>query len=342
MRSAEQYAMQMQTQRKQPRRRRRWFMFGAVGAALLVGATMAVGLASYWRFDGNIRTDGAAAEELAQHGAERPKPAVGEAQNILLLGSDYREELGSARSDTTMLLHLSADRSRVEVVSVPRDLYANIPVCRTPDGDPSRAQRAQFNWAYEFGGAACTIRTFERLTGIRIDHHLVLNFGGFKKIVSAVGGVVVDLPTAERDPNVGLDLPAGRQVVMGDDALAYVRARMYVGDGSDINRIHRQQEFLTSLGEKLRSSGVLANPARLYPILDATTSAITADSGLDSLGELYGMIKRVREVPPNRVRFITVPHRTAPDDPNRLVLEQPQASRLFASLREDRPADSQP
>ncbi|MGW1024969.1 LCP family protein [Streptomyces sp. NPDC002577] len=326
-----------QRRKKRPSRRRRWFTFGAAGAALLIVTTAVVGLVSYEKFDGNIRTDGAASAELAQHGAERPKPAPGDAENILLLGSDYRQELGSARSDTAMLLHLSGDRSRLEIVSVPRDLYANLPVCRTADGEPSRAQRAQFNWAYAFGGAACTIRTFERLTGVRVDHHLVLDFGGFRKIISAVGGVQVDLPKAERDPNVGLDLPAGRQVITGEEALAYVRARQYVGDGSDLNRIHRQQGFLTSLGEKLRSSGVLTNPSRLYPILDAATSSITADAGLDSLGELYAVIKRVREVPESHVRFVTVPHRTAPDDANRLVLEQPQAARLFAALREDRP-----
>jgi len=327
---------QKQTRKKQSRRRR-WFTFAAAGGALLIVTTVVAGLVAYQKFDDNIHTDGAAAKELARHGAERPKPGPGRAQNILLLGSDYRMELGSARSDTTMLLHLSGDRKRVEIVSVPRDLYASIPVCRTPGGDPSRAQRAQFNWAYEFGGAACTIRTFERLTGIRVDHHLVLDFGGFKKIVRAVGGVEVYLPEAERDPNVGLDLPAGRQVVNGEDALAYVRAREYVGDGSDINRIHRQQEFLTTLGEKLRSNGVLANPARLYSILDSATSAITADPGLDSLSELYAMIKKIRDVPGSHVRFFTVPHLVAPDDADRLVLEQPKASRLFTSLRDDSP-----
>jgi LCP family protein required for cell wall assembly len=327
---------QRQTDKKQSRRRR-WFTFAAAGGALLIVTTVVAGLVAYQRFDDNIRTDRAAAKELARHGAERPQPGPGRAQNILLLGSDYRTELGSARSDTTMLLHLSGDRKRAEIVSVPRDLYASIPVCRTPGGDLSRAQRAQFNWAYQFGGAACTIRTFERLTGIRVDHHLVLDFGGFKEIVRAVGGVEVQLPKAERDPNVGLDLPAGRQVVNGDDALAYVRAREYVGDGSDINRIHRQQEFVTTLGQKLRSNGVLANPARLYPILDAATSAITADPGLDSLSELYAVIKKIRAVPGNHTRFSTVPHLVAPDDADRLVLEQPQASRLFASLRDDSP-----
>ncbi|MFE0105742.1 LCP family protein [Streptomyces sp. NPDC059009] len=322
---------------RRPNLRRLWKV-AALGAAVVTVVSAVAAYALYRKFDGNIRTDESVARALALHSAERPRAAHGEARNILLMGSDYTAEHGNGRSDTTMLLHLSGDRKRAEIISVPRDLYADIPSCATPGGGRSRAQRAQFNWAYEFGGAACTIRTFERLTGIRVDHHLVLQFAGFKKIVNAVGGVEVNLPKPERDPNVGLDLPAGRQTIKGDDALAYVRARQYVGDGSDPNRIRRQQAFLTTLGEKLRGSGVLASPTRIYPVLDAATSSVTADSGLDSLAELYGMVKRVRAVPQEDIAFLTVPYRTAPDDADRLVLQQPAASRLLAAVRADRPA----
>lgn len=320
-----------------PPRSRRWTMLRvlALGAVLAVVAVVIVGL-TYWHLDDNIRTDNATEKVLGAQESERPRPS-GAAENILILGSDYRPELGSARSDTVLLVHLSADGSRAQVVSVPRDLMVSIPSCQRSDGGTSRAQYAQFNWSFAFGGAACTIRTFEQLTDIRVDHHIVLGFDGFAKIIDAVGGVQVDLPREERDPNVGLDLSAGPHLLNGPQALAYVRAREYVGDGSDTNRMSRQQQFLGLLSAKLRSDGLLSNPVRLYPVLDAVTSSITADPGLDSLGKLYGLVERLRAVPEGRVDFRTIPRRPYPADPNRDVLEQPDANELFAAVREDRP-----
>jgi LCP family protein required for cell wall assembly len=253
------------------------------------------------------------------------------------MGSDYRPELGSARSDTVLLVHLSGDGRRAQVVNIPRDLMVNIPTCPTSNGGYSRAQYAQFNWSFDFGGAACTILTFEQLTGIRVDHHIVIGFDGFAKLIDAVGGVQLTLPTAERDPNVGEDLPAGTQVLNGTQALSYVRAREYIGDGSDTNRMARQQQFMRVLSTKMRSDGVLHNPVRLYRVLDATTAAITADPGLDSLSKLYGLAERLRAVPAGQVDFRTVPHQPYPADPNRDVLAQPTADQLFAALRADRP-----
>jgi LCP family protein required for cell wall assembly len=304
----------------------------------LVFVLAAASVGGWWAYqhlDANIRTDPATQQALAAQAGQRPK-ASGNAQNILIMGSDYRPELGSARSDTVMLVHLSGDGSRAQIVSVPRDLMVSIPRCLRPGGGTTAAQYAQFNWSFDFGGAACTIRTLEQLTDIRVDHYLVLGFEGFAKIIDAVGGVAVDLPTAERDPNVRLDLSAGHHVLNGTNALAYVRAREYVGDGSDTNRMSRQQQFLRLLAAKLRSNGVLLNPTRLFPVLDAITSSITADPGLDSLAKLYGLVERLRAVPQGRVDLRTVPLRPYPADPDRDLLVQPAASELFAALREDR------
>jgi len=316
-------------------RRRRVIKLLALAAVLVMVAVAALGWWAYRHLDGNIRTDSATERALAGLAGERP-PASGSAENILIMGSDYRPELGSARSDTVLLVHLSGDGSRAQVISVPRDLMVSIPSCPTPGGGASRAQYSQFNWSFDLGGAACTIRTFEKLTDIRVDHHLVVGFEGFAKLIDAVGGVEVDLPKAERDPNVGLDLSAGHHLLHGTDALAYVRAREYVGDGSDTNRMSRQQHFLGLLSAKLRSNGVLFNPARLFPVLDAATSSLTADSGLNSLSKLYGLVERLRAIPEGKVDFRTVPRQPYPADPDRDVLEQPAASELFAALREDR------
>ncbi|MFD9129975.1 LCP family protein, partial [Kitasatospora sp. NPDC059571] len=317
-------------------RRRRVLKVLAISAAGLLAAATGLGWWAYRHLDGNIHRDTATERLLAGQSGLRP-PATGNAENILVMGSDYRPELGSARSDTVLLIHLSGDGERLQIVSVPRDMMVQIPSCPQAGGGSSRAQYSQFNWSFDLGGAACTIRTFEDLTGIRVDHHMVLGFEGFSRIVDALGGVEVDLPQAERDPNVGLDLSAGPHLLHGADALAYVRAREYVGDGSDTNRMQRQQAFLKLVTAKLRSNGTLFNPVRLYPVLDAVTSSITADAGLDSLGRLTDLVERLRAVPESRVDYRTVPRRPYAADPDRDVPDEPAASETFRALREDRP-----
>lgn len=328
------------------RRRRRWLRWVALGTSVLVLAAAGTGWALYQKLNGNITTDKDTAEELQRHEAERPVPADNKAENILLLGSDSRDGEnseygrggGTERSDTTMLLHLPEDRASATAVSLPRDLMVDIPSCRKQDGSSTRAQLAQFNWAFEFGGAACTIRTVEKLTGIRIDHHLIVDFTGFKDIVNAVGGVEVCLAEAVDDSDAKLDLEAGRQILQGDDALGYVRARKSF-DGSDTQRMDRQQQFLGSLVQKVRTNGVLLNPRKLYPFLDAATSALTADSGLNSLKELYDLASGLRDIPEERVQFLTVPRQPYSLDTNRDELVQPAADRLFDRLRADKPIE---
>ncbi|MGW3244195.1 LCP family protein [Streptomyces sp. NPDC001070] len=329
-----------------PRRRRRtWLRVLAVviSLALLTGAGISWYL--YKQLDGNIRTDTSTAQELMRVQSERPTvlPEATTAENILLLGSDnrgngngkYGQDTGTQRSDTAILLHLAADRKSATAVSLPRDLMVDIPSCRRADGSMTNPQFAQFNWAFEYGGAACTIRTVEKLTGIRVDHHLVVDFNGFKKMVDAVGGVEVCVPHAVHDQDAHLDLDAGRQLLHGEDALGYVRARKGIGDGSDTQRMDRQQQFLASLVQKVDTTGVLLNPTKLYPLLDAATSSLTADAGLDSLAELYDLARSLRKTPTDQVRFLTVPRRPYTADPNRDELVRPAADKLFTTLRED-------
>ncbi|MFI9627208.1 LCP family protein [Streptomyces sp. NPDC052042] len=327
-------------------RRRRWPRWAALGASLVVLAAAGVGSWLYRKLDANIRTDTSAAAELRVYERERPAPVVRNAENILLIGSDSRagdnraygrDDGGSQRSDTTILLHLAADRQSITAMSLPRDLMVEIPVCHKPDGTATKKQFAQFNWAYQFGGTACTIRTVEKLTGIRIDHQMVVDFNGFKDMVDAVGGVEVCLKKPVDDPDAHLKLPAGRQKLDGEQALGYVRARKSIGDGSDTERMNRQQQFLGALVNKMQSDGVLLNPARLYPVLDAATKSLTTDPGLDSLRDLYGLVRDLRDVPTDRIQFLTVPRQPYGPDPNRDELVQPDAKRLFDRLRGDAP-----
>ncbi|MFF4094835.1 LCP family protein [Streptomyces sp. NPDC001834] len=327
-------------------RGRRWPRWTALGASLVVLAAAGVGSWLYRKLDANIRTDTSAAAELRAYERERPALVVRDAENILLIGSDTRagdnraygrDEGGSQRSDTAILLHLAADRESVTAMSLPRDLMVEIPVCHKPGGAATKEQFAQFNWAYQLGGTACTIRTVEKLTGIRIDHQMVVDFNGFKDMVDAVGGVEICLKQPVDDPDARLKLPAGRQELDGEQALGYVRARKSIGDGSDTERMDRQQQFLGALVKKVRSDGVLLNPTRLYPVLDAATKSLTTDPGLDSLKDLYGLVRELRDVPTDSVQFLTVPRQPYGPDPNRDELVQPDAKRLFDRLRADAP-----
>ncbi|MYR96444.1 LytR family transcriptional regulator [Streptomyces sp. SID4937] len=328
------------------RRKRPWLRWAALGASFLVLVSAGAGWWLYKKLDGNITTDTGAAAELKVYEKERPTPVVMDAQNILLIGSDSRagdnskygrDDGGSQRSDTTILLHLAADRKSATAVSLPRDLMVEVPSCRTGDDKESREQFTQFNSAFELGGTACTIRTVERLTGIRVDHHMVVDFNGFKDMVDAVDGVEICLKEPIDDKDAHLELPAGRQTLNGEEALGYVRARKTLGDGSDTERMERQQKFLGALVNKMQSNGVLLNPTRLYPVLDAATKSLTTDPGLDSLRDLYDLVRSMRDVPTDQVQFLTVPRQPYRNNPNRDELVEPDAGKLFKQLREDKP-----
>ncbi|WTI42743.1 LCP family protein [Streptomyces sp. NBC_00589] len=311
-------------------------MLGAVG----------VGWAAYEKLNANITPDEAAAAELARYEKERPTALVGDAQNVLLIGSDsrsgdgnqkYGRDSGTERSDTTILLHLAANRRSATAVSLPRDLMVDMPSCRRPDGSRTKPVFAMFNSAFEVGGSACTIRTVEKLTNIRVDHHMVVDFHGFKDMVDAVDGVEVCLKEPIDDKEAKLKLPAGKVVLSGEQALGYVRARKSIGDGSDTDRMDRQQRFLGALVNKVRSNDVLLNPAKLYPVLDAATSSLTTDPELASLRGLYDLVRGMRNIPTERVQFLTVPRTSYVLNVNRDQLVEPAAAELFARLRADAP-----
>ncbi|MGW0366537.1 LCP family protein [Streptomyces sp. NPDC002990] len=332
-------------------RRRRLLRHTGLGLALFALAGASTGWWIYNKLDGNITADTSAAAELERYERERPTHEGHGAQNILLIGSDsrsgrenarYGQDRGTERSDTAILLHLPANRRSATAVSIPRDLMVEVPSCLKADGSRTTAQFAQFNWAFQWGGAACTIRTVEKLTRIRVDHHMVVDFVGFKKMIDSIGGVEVCLKRPVHDSEAKLRLPAGRQTLRGEQALGFVRARYGLGNGSDTERMERQQQFLGSLVKKVQSNGVLLNPARLYPLLDAATSSVTTDPGLASLRGLYEFVRGVRDIPTKEVKFLTVPRRPYTANPNRDELVEPDAARLFGQLRLDKPVTVAP
>ena len=328
------------------RRRRRWLRAAGLAVVVMVLAAAGAGWALYAKLDGNITPDEEAAAELARYERERPTSLVRGAQNILVIGSDsrsgngnrrYGRDSGTERSDTTILLHLSAGRRSATAMSLPRDLMVDVPGCRRPDGSRTKPMLAMFNYAFQVGGSACTVRTVERLTDIRVDHYVVVDFHGFKDMVDAVDGVEVCLAEPIHDKAAKLRLPAGRVKLDGEQALGYVRARKSLGNGSDTDRMDRQQRFLGALVNKVRGNDVLLNPVRLYPVLDAATSSLTTDPGLASLRGLYELVRGVRDIPTERVQFLTVPRESYVYNANRDQLVEPEAEKLFERLRADKP-----
>lgn len=320
-----------------------------LGALIMVALAAGIGsLVFYQRLSSNITAQDVGPQlGTARPVAPPPSDPASPAVNILVIGSDTRKDnpaegsdkYGPPRSDTTIVLHLSADRQRAEAVSIPRDSLVDIPACTRTDGTvtPPRRNRA-FNEAFS-DGVGCTYRTVEQITGVHIDHYVEVDFAGFKRMVDALGGVQVCLPKAVNDSYSHLNLTAGRHLVRGNTALAYVRLRHNIGDGSDLGRIQRQQAFLSSIIQKATSRGTLLNPLKLVPFLDAATQSVTSDMGT---GQLRELAQRVRSIGISQITFLTVPNVPAPRNPARIVWAQPAAGRLWLAVGFDQPVPGTP
>ncbi len=261
--------------------------------------------------------------------------------NILLIGSDTREDEGvpgaslssGARSDTTLIAHVSADREHVTVVSVPRD--SMVPAPPNCDSTVPKEQwtDTQWNSTFSVGGPACLIQTIEGNTGLFINHFAVVDFRGFRGMVDALGGVPVCTPEAIDDPKAKLKLSAGRHVLDGDQALGYVRARKTLGDGSDLGRIKRQQAFLSSVVQEATRTSLLLRPDKLFGFLNAATQSLTTDEEF-SLGTMQDLATSVKGIGIKNIQFITVPVKDYEPDPNR-VAWAPEAEDLWQTLLDD-------
>ena len=322
----------------------------AGGVALLLVVVTVGGVLVYRHLQGNLTTVDVSGALGTARPTKSPAPAAEAAKsqplNILVMGSDTRAGQGSgygsasviagARSDTTMLVHLYADRQRALVVSIPRDTWTQIPACPLAGGKTAPPSEQRFNAAFGIGGPACSIKTLEALTGIYIDHFVVVDFDGFKKLVDALGGVKVCLNESVNDPKSKLVLSAGTHVVSGDTALAFVRARETLGDGSDIGRISRQQAFLSSMVQEVKSTSLLLDPVRLFRVLDAATASITTDPGLGSLNALRKLAQGVAGISPSRVTFVTLPWKPRGDGAT-VVVNESEAQPIFDAIRSDAP-----
>ncbi len=315
-----------------------------VTISLVTGVTVTV---LYRHFNSNLNV----VDITPELGHDRPVAPPVTAQkgpvNILVMGSDNRDAPGDRidnltgigqRSDTTILLHLSGDRQRAYGVSVPRDSIVNRPSCLGQDGKPISAPATAVMWneAFNIGGPGCTARQFEQLTGIRIDHYVVVDFASFEGMVDAIGGVEVCVPQPIVDPKHGINIPAGTRKLTGRTALNYVRARYTIGDKSDLGREKRQQAFVASMFRQVLSANTLADPLAVTGFLNSATKSLTLDQELGSLRKLGALGFEFRHIGLDRIQFVTTPVVDYP--PNIAHVEWTSAATtLWHDLRLDRP-----
>lgn len=313
-------------------------------AELVVALVTGLGVSlAFQRLDSNIETL-PEIPHMVDPPAEDDGPRT--AMNILVMGSDTRAGKGnridgqpddSERSDVTVLLHVSADRQTVYGVSLPRDAMVMRPSCEGLDGErlPGTGP-VIFNDAFAVGGPLCTVRQVEHITGVYVDHTVVIDFHGFRDMVHAVGGVEICVPEPVDDPEHGIHLAAGRYLADADTALDYVRERHVLSVNSDIGRMRRQQAFMASMVARVLSAQTLTSPRRLYGFLDAATSSLSLDRGLASLGGLVDLVSQLGETDADRIKFVTAPIEPYSADQDRLQLA-PAAERLWELVADDKP-----
>ncbi|MFW6693367.1 LCP family protein [Streptomyces sp. MAR4 CNX-425] len=335
--------------RPKPRKsaKKKALIWVAGSLAVVLVALAAGAFYIYQKLNGNIDKVDVAGED---HAAVIDGPV-----NILVMGTDKRTGEGNTsygdkespgHADTTLLFHVSEDRTNATALSIPRDMITDIPDCKTKQEDGSwktipGTYGTKFNESLgQFGrDPGCTWKTVEKMTGLDINHFILADFNAVKDLSSAVGGVEVCLAEDINDPKSHLNLPAGRHTIEGEDALAFVRTRYSVGFGSDLSRIELQQQFLSSLIRKMKSSGSLTNPKKLLDLADAATKALTVDSGIGSPKKLMDLANDLKKVPQDRITFATLPVVDNPEDDATVLMNEAKAKPLFKLLDADKPFD---
>jgi LCP family protein required for cell wall assembly len=281
------------------------------------------------------------------------RPQAGNGMNVLVVGTDGRDRITEEQrkeyrlggepchcTDTVMLVHISEDRDRASVVSLPRDSYAEMPEhVDATTGTVHQAHPVKLNAAYAEGGPGLTVRTVESMTGVKIDHYLEVDFTSFMKTVDAVGGVQICTARPMKDSYTGLDLAAGPHELTGGQALQYVRAR-HVDGASDIGRMQRQQRFLAALIDRVTSGGVLLNPVRFRQVATTMLTSVRADRGFGT-EQILALAKGMRGFTPASSEFVSVPigEMSFPVKGigSTVKWDAPKAQKLFQALRDDQP-----
>jgi LCP family protein required for cell wall assembly len=311
-------------------------------AFLLVGVS-AAGYLYYQHLNSNIK-------KIADDGASTGGFSKDRAINLLVIGTDKRTGAGNesygdkesvGHADTTILLHVSKDRTNATAMSIPRDMIVDVPDCPTTQEDGTKRTIAgtpevRFNTSLGQDGRtpSCTMRTVTELTGIKPDHFMVADFNAVKTLSTAIGGVEVCLEKDIKDSKSKLDLTAGKHTIEGEQALAFLRTRYSVGLGSDLSRIQLQQQFLSSMIRQMKSEDTLTDPTKVLNLAEAATSALSVDSKITDIKKLASLGQEVGKVKTKNITFTTVP--VVDNTDGATVLPMPQkAEQLFSTIRND-------
>ncbi|MFD4689128.1 LCP family protein [Streptomyces sp. NPDC058463] len=318
---------------------------GGVLAFLLVGVGTA-GYLVYQHFNGNITS--VSSDGAGTGGFSKDRPI-----NILVIGTDKRTGKGNegygdkgsvGHADTTILFHVSKDRTNATALSIPRDLITDIPDCPTDQSDGTTKDIAatpdkRFNESLGQSGRtpSCTMRTITEITGMKVDHFMVADFNAVKTMTAAVGGVDVCLAKDIDDPDSHLKLDQGEHTLDGEQALAFLRTRHSVGFGGDLSRIEIQQQFLGSLMRKLKSNETLTSPTKMWSLAEAGTKALTVDDKISDINQLRKLGMELASVDPKNITFTTVPVIDNPTEKVKatVVLDETKAPQVFSMMRED-------
>ena len=278
-------------------------------AVVLVAGVSVAGIAA-WQLQGNIET-----AEIP-FDTQGPPPAIGAYEggfNILIVGSDTRDGQGdgygresSTLNDVNMLLHIAQDQKSAVLVSIPRDMVVPLPECE--NGGPATGE--PINTTLFYGGLSCTVETVQNLTGLPIQFAGMITFNGVIAMSDAVGGVEVCASEPIKDPYTGLNIGAGISTLHGGEALAFLRSRHGVGDGSDLGRISSQQVFLSSLVRKIKSDDTLTDFGKLYGIAQAATQNMTLSENFARLDTLVAVALVLKNIPLQNIAMVQYPSKT--------------------------------
>ncbi|MYS19483.1 transcriptional attenuator, LytR family [Streptomyces sp. DvalAA-14] len=318
------------------------------GIVVLLGVGTAT--YAYSKLSGNIKSADLYAGKSGDAGHEKADAFGRTPINILMIGSDGRTsaadcKLGGAcatasgaRADVEMVVHISADRSNATVMSIPRDLRADLPACVDNDNHTSVGEQpdtminSALNW-----GPGCSVAAVHQLTGIPIDHFMMVDFSGVVNMSDAVGGVSVCVDNNVYDPYSHLKLKKGTHVLQGVAALEFLRTRHGFGTGSDTGRTVSQHMFLTSMVNKFKSQNTLSSPTKLWSLANAATKSLTVDKSIKPVQKLIGLANDVNKVPTDRMTFTTMQTQDEPlsDGTGTKTVMAPQAASLFKTIAND-------
>jgi LCP family protein required for cell wall assembly len=306
------------------------------GIAVVVIAVIA-GISLYGYAQG-LDKDLKRTDAFSEITGDRPDKTVSGALNILLVGSDSRDpdakedQANAWRADTLIVMHIPADHKSAQLVSIPRDLWVNIPSSNSAPCDSG--SRAKINASFAFGGIPRAVHTVECMTDVHIDNVMAIDFGGFKDVTDALGGV--DLKVDQTITSIHKPhrvFKKGMMHMNGEQALDWVRQRKQFARG-DFARMQHQQEFLKALMDKAASSGTLSNPAKLNSFLKAVTAAVTVDQDFS----LSDMAVQFRNVRGSNLTFITSPNKGSGNVSGQSVVlsDREKAIALYKAVADDK------